>query len=1221
MFEPANGQSLFAGQACTVGGANLHEQYECADEDVAMKEKIRQLAKEIYEYEQPEIVLSEAQLAFDVEAGENYEGSFVIRNTKGRQMKGILKVDSRFLSLEQEQFEGVDNEISFVFHAGYMNPGDYEKGVISIISDCGECSLPFMVNIDIPSCSTSVGKIKNLFHFAGLAKEDPGEAGKLFKSHFFEHVFLYHDYDATTLYQGLRGGISLSQSLEEFLISTHKKLPVHIRPDQTYFTFKNCKGRMGEQIVLTRDNWGYASYKVETEGEFLSTQNKYVWTDNFIGNAYELQFEIDSDKLRPGKNFGQIRLASRQEVLTVTVEAEGVPGVDEKVADRQRCLMQCCNNYLNFRMNRMSHDTYVEEMERLLAQMDKYFPMHVLDIIRLYVAVIDERDSAAQEYIAKYLAKENWLREKDVPVYCAFLYLRALYTKETADIYEAVEKICYQYEHGHRNWQVLWYLLYLDKRYENRQIKLGDILELVEAGCHSPVLYYEAVILLNEEPKLCVELTDAGFQIVLWAVKNDCLDLEAALHMNYLLGRSRRFHEQSIYALGRLYNRYLREEILSTICSLLIRSGQTQSKYFRWYRLGVEKNLRIAELFEHYMYALPKEENVVLPKHVLLYFLYENHLDIETKEFLYAYIIKHRDSDTETYNSYLSHMRSFALAELEKKRVDKNLAVLYEHFITPDTLDKHAARLLPSVMYQYEVLCDNPDVKGVAVLHRELTGEQYVPLVDGRAVVQMFTDGARIILIDKKGNRYADTVPFTVRRLLNMDDCAQACYEHNKDDKRLLLYLYEKNEAYNKTGDVVINIRRRVMELEDLSVIYKRRCHASLARYYYDNFEGDLLDDMLRGLNWDYVGNGHRGEFIQYCIIRKIFPKAVEGLKLFGFEDVSRKYLLQVCEQQIQEVGMEEPDMFILELCNYVYMSGKFSEAVLLYLMKFYIGSVRELFGIWRTAGSSMMDRHELEERLLAQMVFTGVQMPGAMHIFQSFYETDTNHQLVRAYINSEAYGYVVRDRVLDEEIFEFMKKELLTEESRACLLALLKHYSTKEKLSDEEVDFVNYHLAGMLQRGIVLSFYKDFGSQLRVPYQVKDKCFVEYICDPSHKVKLHYRILDGSSKDKKEEGDFIVTELPCVYEAVHGMEFILFHNEILQYYISEYDGKESIITESVSINMEQEIEGAVDGDSRYHTLNLMMIAGDMQDEKTMFQLMEDYAKDEAVRNHVFKPL
>ena len=53
--------------------------------------------------------------------------------------------------------------------------------------------------IGVPACNASIGKIKDMFHFANLAREDESEAAALFKNKNFEQIFLYKDPDNIAL--------------------------------------------------------------------------------------------------------------------------------------------------------------------------------------------------------------------------------------------------------------------------------------------------------------------------------------------------------------------------------------------------------------------------------------------------------------------------------------------------------------------------------------------------------------------------------------------------------------------------------------------------------------------------------------------------------------------------------------------------------------------------------------------------------------------------------------------------------------------------------------------------------------------------------------------------------------------------------------------------------------------------------------------------------------
>lgn len=58
--------------------------------------------------------------------------------------------------------------------------GDVLKGNFYIISNQGEYYLPFVVSIEHVVLDSSIGTIKNLFHFANLAKEQLAGGGGTF---------------------------------------------------------------------------------------------------------------------------------------------------------------------------------------------------------------------------------------------------------------------------------------------------------------------------------------------------------------------------------------------------------------------------------------------------------------------------------------------------------------------------------------------------------------------------------------------------------------------------------------------------------------------------------------------------------------------------------------------------------------------------------------------------------------------------------------------------------------------------------------------------------------------------------------------------------------------------------------------------------------------------------------------------------------------------------
>lgn len=1182
-----------------------------------MKDRINELAKEIFEYEKPAITLSEDQITVSVAAGEVYQGSFVLSNEKKRKMKGLLVSNYQFLTFEEDTFFAEEVTIRYTLDASYMQAGDVVKSVIQIISDCGEYGIAFTAHIEVPSCNTSSGRIKDLFHFANFAKEDSEEAVKLFRSPYFEPTFLYRDSKNISIYRGLKKSMSGNLAMEEFLVAVHKKLPIHIKADKTSCHYENCKDSFMDKITLTKDNWGFMELHITADADFIIPDHKILWTDQFMGNVYYLQYVIDSSKLCKGKNYGKIVIASPAQTIEVDIVAEAADYDKKEAADRiaiQEYIVKLSDLYLDFRMNRIAHEVYVDEMESLLYKMDGILSHTMIELYRLHLSIIDNRETAVLEYLDMFAREAESLREKKPLEYVAGLYLKALYTKKESDIKDAVTQIQYHYAHGGHEWQVLWFLLYLDGKYENPQRKLKEIYTQISQGCHSPILYYEAYQLYLEDSLLLHELNDQTIQVMNWAIKKEDVSEELALQYAYLAARLRTFHPLVYFGLTKLYERYEKDDILSAICSMLIRGHRNHERYYHWFALGVEKNLRIVDLYEYYMYTFPEKSKDEIAHKVLLYFVYDNHLPADKKAFLFAWLIRNKEKHPQEYEEYRKNMELFMMEQLEAGNINSNLAVLYEELITRDVIDKKVAVLLPNVMFSYEVTCDNPNITGVYVVQRECKGEVFTPFVNGRAVIEMVTDNAEIFLCDRQENRYCETIAYTVNKLLHMDEYVSVCYEHNKDDRRLLLYLYQRVEQMHKAGNDAVMIRKRVLSLPDLSDHDRKKCFATMVQHYFDNFEGERLEELLLKMDWNHVNYTERAKMIEYCIIRNLYQKAFEGVNLFGYEGVARKRLLQMAGTLIAENGEETEDERILCLCHYVFTAGKFDENILRYLIKHFNGTAREMYALWRVADGFEMNAKELEERLLAQMLFADSYVAGSHQVFLSYYNGGQNKKLIRAYLAYCAHRYLIRDVQIDGDVFEIMRCESMRESSKVCILALLKYYSEKKGLTEEEETFCDYHLQKMTDEKAAFSFFKKFGGKVTVPYTLRDKFMVEYICDPNHPVTIHYRI------EKPDAGkDFAAEPMENRFEGIHVKEFVLFRGETLQYYITEQTESGQEITESISAKAEDDISNLQE--SRYHVLNTMIIAREMRDEKTLIDMMEEYAKDEGLRRMAFKPL
>ena len=1182
---------------------------------IELKEKIEHFSKGDFEYELPFICVSDEELRIKAEAGRKKEGSFTVSASTGRSISGTVYSTNRFMKIDNPDFNGSENLIHYHFDATYLKEGELIDGELCIISDCGEALIPFSVELQISYFTTSLGKIKDLFQFTNLARTDWSEAKKIFRSEEFERVFLSNEERYQSVYRGLMKSISTSQALEEFLITIHKKASIRLEVDRTEIEYLSSQEVICDKIVLTKNNWGYAEIRVSADAPFIVLEQKFVWADRFIGNTHQISYTIDQAHLKYGINYGNILIKTAYQTLKAQIVVK-YQKEHSKVSDLrkyQRLEFGLVDNYLSFRLNRIKLSEYVAEADTMVRRLPGPEVNHIKELMRIHLSIVSGKNKLAEELLADLAAVDGVLKKKDIFEYCSYLYLDALYKKEEAAIDTAARTIRSYYEQNRRDWRLLWLLLYLDRKYEkNRSAKLHDMREQYELGARSPILYYEAVGVLNEDACLLRELNDFEIQVLNFGIKNWILKKETAQQYIYLVGKKKTFDPVIYSSLCKLYDEYQTTEILSAICSTLIKGMKKSEKYFEWYQLGVEAHLRITELYEYYMYSVPDEVGIPLAQPVLLYFIYNSNLSDRKKAYLYASVVRNKDKFESIYRSYYKRIEIFAEKMLEGHHINRDLAVLYKEFFNKNTLSAEILKNLPHVIFRNEVVCKNPNMVSVVVIHKETGEEEIATLVQGRAQIDLYTNNVEVLLADNLGNRYAQSMDYTLAPYLNPEEYENRCMEYS-DHPMLLLHLFDRYESYRIVSDKAIVLRKKVLDIDGLTPKYAALCRQTLIEYYYENYDDELLEKYLAEIDLYQILPSERSKYIEIMVVRSLYHQALAALENFGTEGISINRLVKLCSGWIAREGIEIKRDIMVQLCYHVFINKKYDEAILRYLVEFYEGITRDMFALWKAAKQFDLDTHRLEERLLTQMLFTENHMEESFMIFQIYYKDITNHTLVRAFLTYYAYKYLVHNDAIDQELFPIMKRELYYDENDICLLAWLKFNADNHKLTEHDLVFVEYNIGRLVRKGIVLPLYLEYRDRIILPERLTDKCFITYHSDPKRQIYIHYLL--GKDQDQK----FITQRMPNMILGIHCKEMVCFYHEELQYYISEETSEATNQTEIFHICYESELPE--EEDSNYNRVNRMLRARELQDDSTLLELMEQYIKQDLMIEACFHPI
>lgn len=1176
-----------------------------------MQKTVSQILEGKFDHEKGSLDFSCTKIELSLKKGESFEGAFRIRSEEGRFTDGrVISSDLRMECLTDE-FVGCDEEIRFCFHGENLEAGDVVKGNFYVISNHGEYYLPFVVSVEHIVLESSVGVIRNLFHFANLAKSNWQEALRLFYSPEFYPVFdgsdaqFAEDYRALSVYEGSE------QNMEEFLIRINKKQKVEYLAQEDGILLETARPAdayavLEKELNVVRNGWGYTRLCVECEGEFLFTEKEVLTDDDFLGNRCTLPVFIDSSRCRDGRNFGRIFLYNSYVSLEIPVTVRIGEGASARTRDitGKRCTVQLMEFYQAFRTKKISTGTWLKETKALVGKL----------------VALNENDIAARLFQAQLLITEDscneagWildhaagLLEKyggDETLHAYYLYLTTLIHREEKYVNRVAAEVEHIYRKDQTNWRVAWLLLYLSEKYQKSAADKWSFLEEQFAiGCSSPILYIEAVSLLNMNPALLRRLGNFERQVIRYGIRQELLKAEVTEQFLYLVEKVRSYSGLLYRCLVSLYEKKKDVRILQQICTILIKGNRVGEDCFAWYRLGVENNLRITNLYEYYMLSLNPDKAQEIPREILLYFSYQNSLDYERTAYLYDYILQNEDRLGELCETCRSRMEYFCVDQIMKLHINRHLANLYRRLLQPGMITEQLAEPLSRLLFAHRICVEDDRICRVFVYQPGNLYPAEYRLTDGRAWISLYGSRYTIVLEDACQNRFLKTVDYTLEKLMLPGKYLRTLADLPTDNPELTLYLCESGREEAEKDREWLQRLRKVADSDYVEDTVKRELTMLLVQGYYEMEDERLLNGYLAQIDPEMLTAEERGTLVRYAMLRGNRELAGRWLTRYGPYFMDAKLLVRLIGPMMEEKYMLE-DAVLKASALYVFQKGKYDGTVLRYLTLYAEGMTKNLRDIWKAAQSFAVDCYALSERILVQMLYSGSYVGEKMDIFHYYLSQGAKPEVEEAFLTQCAYDFFVRERLTEKTVFEEIGRLYSRTESvqRVCKLAVLKYYAeNRSELTEDMTGLVRRFLEEMLDQGIHLEFFREYRDSARAAQELEDKTIIEYRAAPQAKARIHYVILHEDG----ESGEYTTEAMQEVYDGVFFKEFILFFGETLQYYITEDNGGGEQLTESGTLQ-KSDIRGR-EAESRYHLVNDIVISRTLQDYDTMEKLLEEY--------------
>lgn len=1165
-----------------------------------MRKRIQRLAKGKFDYVQPVLSLSTDKLEIDVLEGQTYTGEFTITVTNHIKVKGIVYTSNPYMECLTPEFEGEEIRIRFQFHSENFMEGDISKGEFYITCNQVEYNLSFVVSIHKLYMESSIGKVRTLRDFTKLAQLDYLEAYRIFASAGFKNIIKEDDISTGLLYEGLgRMGTSV-QNMEEFLVSVKAKKEVRFHLQDTETELIDIKETRKEVFEVQKDGWGYLAFDVLTDADFLSVDKSRITTEEFVGSVCEIDYYIDETKLHAGKNYGRIILENmyQREIYQVTVLKPQESDEAERLAhlEEQRSLAELTTIYLDYRMKKIGAGLWasksIEVLNHLIA-MNQYSDWYPL--MKAQALIV-----SGQKQETEWILKEYKIKTSDTTSveYAYYLYLCTLWEREESYVNKKTKEIEELY-HQTNDDRIFWILLFLKEEYcSSDSKKIREIEQRMQDGCNSPFLYIEAYYLYWQNPYLLTRLTEFETRILYWAARRGNLTSELAMQITTLSATKRNYDPLLFRTMCMAYERYESTEMLTAICAYLIRTQRLSLKYHTWFEKGIEEDLRIAGLNEAYLMSMDLLSVKKIPKLIQMYFQYNSTIPYKQKAALLANIIAAKETEPDVYHNYRKMMEDFALRQVEEGHMDDNLAIIYSDLLDKGMIQKQMAKPMARILYTHKMNCFAEKVMFMYVIHRQIKEIQRIPVINGTAYFQLYSEDYVILFEDGEGCRYASGIPYQIEKLMRPGMYYKTCMTYAPCEISYLVYHFAKRDTYRTFVEDDREYLNQLIASPQLRDEYRGYLYPQAVQFYTELNDTDRVCDYLKKAELVLMNRQMRTFMIEQMIENRLYELAYQYIREYGADAVKPVLMVALLGYEIEESDYESDD-FLITVCVQTFLCKKYSEIMLRYLAEYYCGPTKLMAQLWAVAKQFEVDTYGLEERLLVQMLYTTEFVDRVQDIYDSYRERGAVQLLEKAYMNYFSYFYFVRQGIVPHEVLAalmqyYSEREEMSEMMRLTLLyALVKgEFSLAE---DNNYDILDKLLSETLSKNMYFAFYQNLPEDLRYRYHLYDRQFVEYRTNPMKRVVIHYQ---------KEDG-FVEEEMNEVLEGIFVKDFLLFFGTEVQYYISEEDAKDMRVTESGTLYQRDVCKQ--EESNRYDMLNAMELQLALQNYQELEETMKRY--------------
>lgn len=495
-----------------------------------------------------------------------------------------------------------------------------------------------------------------------------------------------------------------------------------------------------------------------------------------------------------------------------------------------------------------------------------------------------------------------------------------------------------------------------------------------------------------------------------------------------------------------LYKQYPSRELLSALCTVMIRCDVRSERAFVYYEKAVESGMKIARLFDYYMYTLPSGYEKPVNREVLLYFSLDEYVNPQIYTRLCLNVIQFYSDDSQIYDHYNSGMRNFVKNQIMRSNWSEDLTLLAGEVLTPEIMDEELARAVIPMLYLVQVKAEVPDGCQVIFESGIYKEPQTGIFKNGKTCLYVPGGEGSFHLQDRAGRRIHGA-NLKVYPLMQDEELMSCCERFCPDDETLLLL---KTHAW---------------------IIQKQfgRCDFRLCMQYFkdesldENFRKKLLDFILLQENESSYGhvdiqaicscsemmNRQQMALFTEILIRKGFYTEAAGfLSGLSGDSVDDGLLLELAAA-LAQYPENESSPELMNLLSYLLNKGLLDDFLLQYLAENYQGKQTVMIDLYKDCLNRNLCCGELNQHLLLRLLMNEqVDYDLFQEIFISTVNLEPSELLIQAAVNRICHEYVCENCEIEADVMSALQSIVIHSGSVAgltvpCQLACLKYDCT----------------------------------------------------------------------------------------------------------------------------------------------------------------------------------